>query len=115
MSADGLKFFAHELGHYYFFGRHEPGVTDIWGSYRENPVDLGMLGSASCVGTPSELRERLRAYEEAEVDQVFFVSQAGSNRHEDICASMELFSAAISHRANLLHVRRAPSDFREGD
>ena len=51
MSADGLKFFAHELGHYYFFGRHQPGVTDIWGSYRENPVDLGMLGSASCVGT----------------------------------------------------------------
>jgi alkanesulfonate monooxygenase SsuD/methylene tetrahydromethanopterin reductase-like flavin-dependent oxidoreductase (luciferase family) len=95
MGADGLKFFAHALGHYYFFGRHQPGVTDIWRSYQENPVDLGMLGSENCVGTPSELRERLRAYEDAGVDQVVFVSQAGNNRHEDICASMELFAHEV--------------------
>jgi alkanesulfonate monooxygenase SsuD/methylene tetrahydromethanopterin reductase-like flavin-dependent oxidoreductase (luciferase family) len=95
MGADGLKFFAHALGHYYFFGRHQPGVTDIWRSYQENPIELGMLGSASCVGTPSELRERLHAYEEAGVDQVVFVSQGGNNRHEDICASMELFAREV--------------------
>jgi hypothetical protein len=45
-----------------------------------------MLGSASHVGTASELRERLCAHEEAGAPQ------AGNNRHEDICTSMELFA-----------------------
>jgi alkanesulfonate monooxygenase SsuD/methylene tetrahydromethanopterin reductase-like flavin-dependent oxidoreductase (luciferase family) len=96
MGADGLKFFAHALGHYYIFGKHEPGTTDIWESYRRNPVDLGMLGGESnCVGTPGDLRSRLRAYEDVGVDQVIFVSQAGNNRHADICSSLELFAREV--------------------
>ncbi len=31
-------------------------------------------------------------YEDAGVDQLIFVSQAGRNRHEDICESLELFA-----------------------
>lgn len=93
---DGLAFFAHALGHYYFFGQHEPGKTSVWENYRTNPVNLGMIGTdSSCVGNPAEIRARLKAYEEAGVDQVIFVSQAGNNRHEDICASLELFGHEV--------------------
>jgi alkanesulfonate monooxygenase SsuD/methylene tetrahydromethanopterin reductase-like flavin-dependent oxidoreductase (luciferase family) len=93
---DGLKFFAHALGHYYVFGQHQPGTTNIWANYRENPVDLGMLGAESaCIGTPDEIRAKLRNFEEAGVDQVIFVSQAGNNRHEDICSSLDLFGREV--------------------
>jgi alkanesulfonate monooxygenase SsuD/methylene tetrahydromethanopterin reductase-like flavin-dependent oxidoreductase (luciferase family) len=96
MGEDGLKFFAHALGHYYVFGQHQPGATDIWSSYKKNPVDLGMLGAeSSCIGTPDEICTRLRAFEDAGVDQVIFVSQAGNNRHEDICSSLDLFGREV--------------------
>jgi alkanesulfonate monooxygenase SsuD/methylene tetrahydromethanopterin reductase-like flavin-dependent oxidoreductase (luciferase family) len=96
MGEDGLKFFAHALGHYYVFGQHQPGTTDIWANYRANPVDLGMLGAESaCIGTPDEIRTKLRNFEEAGVDQVIFVSQAGNNRHEDICSSLDLFGREV--------------------
>jgi hypothetical protein len=29
------------------------------------------------------------------VDQVIFIQQAGRNRHEDICSSLELFAAEV--------------------
>jgi hypothetical protein len=47
------------------------------------------------VGTPEQIREYLRRYEELGVDQVVFVSQAGRNRHEDIMESLELFGAEV--------------------
>jgi alkanesulfonate monooxygenase SsuD/methylene tetrahydromethanopterin reductase-like flavin-dependent oxidoreductase (luciferase family) len=109
MGEDGLKFFAHALGHYYVFGQHQPGVTDIWSSYRKNPVDLGMLGAESaCIGTPDEIRTRLRAFEDAGVDQVIFVSQAGNNRHEDICSSLDLFGREVIAEFQEREARRAP-------
>ena len=109
MGEDGLKFFAHALGHYYVFGQHQPGVTDIWSSYRKNPIDLGMLGAESaCIGTPDEIRTRLRAFEDAGVDQVIFVSQAGNNRHEDICSSLDLFGREVIAEFQEREARRAP-------
>jgi hypothetical protein len=32
---------------------------------------------------------------EVGVDQVIFIQQAGRNRHEDICSSLELFAAEV--------------------
>jgi hypothetical protein len=37
----------------------------------------------------------MRGYEDAGVDQVIFVSQAGRNRHEHICESLELFATDV--------------------
>jgi len=37
----------------------------------------------------------VRAYEDAGVDQLIFVSQAGRNRHEDVCESLELFAREV--------------------
>ncbi|MBF6569902.1 MAG: LLM class flavin-dependent oxidoreductase [Candidatus Binataceae bacterium] len=93
---DGLRFFAYALGHYYLFGRHEPARTDIWSNYRANPLSLPIIdGATSCVGSPEQIRQSLRAFESAGIDQVVLVSQAGNNRHEDICASLELFAKEV--------------------
>jgi hypothetical protein len=54
-----------------------------------------MDGSNSCVGSPDQIRKRLREFEEAGVDQVVFISQAGNNKHEDICSSLNLFAEKV--------------------
>ncbi len=96
MGEDGLKFFSYALGHHYFFGRHEPGKTDIWQNYKTNPMTMpGMGGEGACIGTPEQIRARLREFEDVGVDQVVFVSQAGRNKHEDICSSLEMFGREV--------------------
>jgi hypothetical protein len=37
----------------------------------------------------------MRRFEEAGVDQVVFLQQGGNNEHAHICASLELFAAAV--------------------
>jgi len=54
--------------------------------------DEGRLGG---IGTPGDLREHLEAFEATGVDQVVFIQQAGLNRHEDICESLELFGSDV--------------------
>jgi hypothetical protein len=104
------------LGHYYVYGDHRPGRTSVWDEFQQNRSLLGFdrevaaqtnvqlaaqlfqqaLGSSrGAIGTPAQLREFLRSYEEAGVDQVVFVSQAGRNRHEYICESLELFAREV--------------------
>ena len=113
---DGCHFFGYSLAHYYVFGQHRPGVTDIWQDFLKNRDSFGFsrpvaartgeplgaqlmeqgLGSLrGAIGTPDQVRELVRRYEEAGVDQLIFVSQAGRNRHEDICESMELFAREV--------------------
>jgi alkanesulfonate monooxygenase SsuD/methylene tetrahydromethanopterin reductase-like flavin-dependent oxidoreductase (luciferase family) len=96
MGEDGLKFFSYALGHHYVFGRHEPGKTNIWQNYRRHPINIpGAGGDHACVGTPDFIRKRLHEYEEVGVDQVVFISQAGNNKHEDICSSLNLFAEKV--------------------
>ncbi len=93
MGEEGLNFFSYALGHHYVFRPHEAGKTNIWRITRGNSIDIpGAGGENACIGTPDLIRERLRGYEEAGVDQVVFISQAGNNKHEDICSSLNLFA-----------------------
>ena len=113
---DGGHFFGYSLGHYYVFGDHVPGRSVIWDEFQQNRALLGFdreiaaqtnvqlaaqlfqqaLGSSrGAIGMPAQIREFIRGYEEAGVDQVVFVSQAGRNRHEHICESLELFAAEV--------------------
>ena len=113
---DGSHFFGYSLAHYYVFGMHKPGVTNVWEEFEENRERFGFsrpvaartglqlgaqlmeqgLGSLrGAVGTPAQIRDLVRTYEDAGVDQLIFVSQAGRNRHEDICESMELFAREV--------------------
>jgi hypothetical protein len=44
------------------------------------------------------MRAHLAAFQDAGIDQVIFLQQAGKNRHEHIVASLELFAAEVMGR-----------------
>ncbi len=113
---DGGHFFGYSLAHYYVFGSHQPGRTDLWSEFQANRSGWGFdrqvaartgqilgaqlleqgLGSLrGAIGTPRQIRDLLRGYADAGVDQVVFVSQAGRNHHDHICESMELFAQEV--------------------
>ena len=85
-------FFMYGLGHYAFFGQHEPGKTNLWDNYKNQPpkpvIDDPLASgsqSQNCIGTPDQIRAALRGFEESGVDQVLFLSQAGKIPHEMLC------------------------------
>jgi alkanesulfonate monooxygenase SsuD/methylene tetrahydromethanopterin reductase-like flavin-dependent oxidoreductase (luciferase family) len=95
---DGFRFFQFALAHHYVFGKHTPGRTNIWNRYLAVRDQLGteMLGSgAGCIGTPAQLRESLRIFQDAGVDQTIFIQQGGKNQHEHICEAPELFADEV--------------------
>jgi putative sterol carrier protein len=113
---DGAHFFGYSLAHYYVFGDHRPGVTNVWDEFQTKRAEYGFareiinaddgplgvkilqqgLGSLrGAIGTPEQVVDLVRRYEAAGVDQVIFVQQAGPNKHEHICESLELFGAKV--------------------
>jgi alkanesulfonate monooxygenase SsuD/methylene tetrahydromethanopterin reductase-like flavin-dependent oxidoreductase (luciferase family) len=113
---DGAHFFGYSLAHYYVFGDHRPGRTDIYEEFLARRDEVGFarsiitaqdaplglrvlqqgLGSLrGAIGTPEQVRDLCRRYEEAGVDQVIFVLQAGRNRHDHICEAIELFASDV--------------------
>ena len=92
---DGFRFFGYALGHHYIFGEHTPGRTDIWKRFEAARDSLPRAGGDRGIGTPDQLREHLRKFEDVGVDQVIFIQQGGKNRHEHICESLELFSEKV--------------------
>ncbi len=91
---DGFRFFGFALGHYYLFGTHRPGRTDIWKNF-EGVRDMMPDVPAGGIGTPDDLRAHLRKFQDVGVDQVIFIQQGGRNRHEHICEALELFAAEV--------------------
>ena len=78
---DGFHFFAYSLSHYYVFGSHTPGVTDVYAEFEEKREEYGFaklkaqgeeLGATAtseegldslrgAIGTPDQIRAFLRA------------------------------------------------------
>jgi alkanesulfonate monooxygenase SsuD/methylene tetrahydromethanopterin reductase-like flavin-dependent oxidoreductase (luciferase family)/putative sterol carrier protein len=129
---DGAHFFGYSLAHYYVFGEHHPGRTNIYEEFLgrrhevgfardvinpdDGPLGLkilqeGMGSLRGAIGTPDQIRDLCRRYEQAGVDQVIFVSQAGRNRHEHICESLELLGREVlpefAQRADEAETERA--------
>jgi alkanesulfonate monooxygenase SsuD/methylene tetrahydromethanopterin reductase-like flavin-dependent oxidoreductase (luciferase family) len=114
---EGANFFGYSLAHYYVFGDHVPAATDVWQEFLERRGTTGFspeatlaarketlgatvaagdqTGLRGAIGTPDQLRRFLRRYEEAGIDQLIFVMQAGHSRHEDIMESLELFGSEV--------------------
>jgi alkanesulfonate monooxygenase SsuD/methylene tetrahydromethanopterin reductase-like flavin-dependent oxidoreductase (luciferase family) len=113
---DGSHFFGYSLAHYYAFGVHQLGETSVWDEFVANRsrfgfdrqvaaqegqvlgaklLERGMGALRGAIGTPAQISDLIRRYEAAGIDQLIFVSQAGNNRHEHICESMELFAAEV--------------------
>lgn len=115
---DGAHFFGYSLAHYYQMG-HVVGGTDVWAEFLERRDDTGFardivtaqdaplgvrllqegLGSLrGAIGTPQQVTDLVERYQAAGVDQVIFVLQAGRNRHDHICQSLELFGKEVLPR-----------------
>jgi alkanesulfonate monooxygenase SsuD/methylene tetrahydromethanopterin reductase-like flavin-dependent oxidoreductase (luciferase family) len=113
---DGAHFFGYSLAHFYGMGTHVPGRTVVWDEFLANRDERGFarsivtpdaaplavkimqhgLGSLrGAIGTPEQVLDLCRRYEAVGVDQVIFVLQAGPNRHEHICESLELFAREV--------------------
>jgi alkanesulfonate monooxygenase SsuD/methylene tetrahydromethanopterin reductase-like flavin-dependent oxidoreductase (luciferase family) len=95
--AEGSSFFQFALGFYNSHGPVVPGTVDLWQeflAYKETPKGQA-AASGGLIGSPETIRARLRRFEESHVDQVILLNQAGKNRHEDICSSLELFAAEV--------------------
>lgn len=90
---EGFRFFRFALAHYYYNGSQIPGETDIWQLFKQSEQDSP--GERAGIGTPDQVREHLEIMEEAGVDQVVFIQQAGMNQHEDICEALELFADKV--------------------
>ncbi|MGH8982507.1 MAG: LLM class flavin-dependent oxidoreductase [Acidimicrobiia bacterium] len=117
--AEGVNFIGYSLGHYYVFGRHKPGAGHLWDDYRERRAERGYdpdavalaagngerlgakavaegtSGLRGAMGTPGQVRDYLRRYEDCGVDQVILSCAAGRNRHEHIMETLELFARDV--------------------
>ena len=113
---DGAHFFGYSLAHFYGMAPHHPGVTNVWEAFQRDRAEKGFsreivtaeaaplavrlmqhgLGSLrGAIGTPEQITELIRRYDSVGVDQLVFVLQAGPNKHEHICESLELFGEKV--------------------
>jgi alkanesulfonate monooxygenase SsuD/methylene tetrahydromethanopterin reductase-like flavin-dependent oxidoreductase (luciferase family) len=100
---EGFEFFAYALR---ALVTHDtvPGRTELWNEFQEQraekaaEVDDGVaLGDSAApgIGTPAEFLEHAKSFQEAGVDQIILLQQAGRNTHAQICESLELFAAEV--------------------
>ena len=104
LGLEGFQFFGFALAHYYLLGAHIPGRTNVWDAFRGN--QLPMPGGSGGIGTPDQVRQAMREFEAAGVDQAIFIQQAGNNRHEEICAALELFASRVMPEFQERHAER---------
>jgi len=100
---DGFEFFGYALGSLVTKDT-VPGRTTLWedfhrirGDKTEQIVRTAALDPqySSGIGTPEDVRRHLHEFEEAGVDQVILLQQAGRNPHDQIVESMNLFAAEV--------------------
>jgi alkanesulfonate monooxygenase SsuD/methylene tetrahydromethanopterin reductase-like flavin-dependent oxidoreductase (luciferase family) len=81
-----------------------PGRSRLWESFQQarGTRTADLIASAALdsyrgagIGTPDDMRAHLHDFEDAGVDQVIFLQQAGRNRHQMICESLELFAGEV--------------------
>ena len=101
---EGFHFFGYALAHYYITGTHLPGQSDIWAEFKQKGPSIG--GPTGGIGNPEEVRANLEKFEAMGVDQVIFIQQAGNNRHEHICDSLELFADRVLPAFKARHAAR---------
>ena len=102
---EGFEFFGYALGSLYGFGEHKPGRTNLFEEFRtqrnkrleDDPIEFAnaLTAERGGIGTPEDMRAHLRKFADVGVDQVTFIQQAGMNKHEHICESLELFAKEV--------------------
>ncbi len=83
-----------------------PGRTDMWGDFQkmrgnrtEELIEAAEIGTdgghAPGIGTPDDFRAHIHDFQEAGVDQIILLQQAGRNSHAEICRSLNLFADKV--------------------
>jgi alkanesulfonate monooxygenase SsuD/methylene tetrahydromethanopterin reductase-like flavin-dependent oxidoreductase (luciferase family) len=81
-----------------------PGRTTLWDDYvairgdkTEQIVKTAAMDPeySSGIGTPDDLRKHIREFQDAGVDQLILMQQAGRNPHSQICESLNLFAKEV--------------------
>src|SRR5206468_3431029 len=85
---EGQQFFKWALAWYYRFGSHVPGRTNLWDEFKRATPEP--MAGISAVGSPDVVRRHFAELEQAGVDQVILLQQAGRYSHEDVCRTLEL-------------------------
>lgn len=101
--AEGFEFFGYALASMVTKDQ-QPGRTDMWGEFIKQRGDKtermiqesqDLMAQPAGIGTPEDMMAHLKAFQESGVDQVIFMQQAGRNKHEHICESLELFADRV--------------------
>jgi hypothetical protein len=93
---EGFRFFQFALAWHYGFGEHYPGRTNIWEKFQLAQRHMPMNDFAEAgISDPAGVREHVRKFQAAGIDQLGFVLQGGRNRHEHICEALELFAGEV--------------------
>ena len=92
---DGFRFFGFSIAHYAMYGEHRPGLTNLWKRFQAVKDEMSETPGSGSIGTPESVRAHLKSYADVGIDQMIFIQQSGSNRHDHICEAMELFASEI--------------------
>ncbi|MFC4946716.1 LLM class flavin-dependent oxidoreductase [Pseudonocardia sp. GCM10023141] len=108
--SEAMESLTFAVRHYYTFGRHHPGRTDLSARRERTQAEMraeagaesgaesaGVHGGHS-VGTPDRVAAHLAELRDTGVDQVILAHQAGRTPHAQICASLELFADQVLPR-----------------
>lgn len=95
--AAGWTFFIFALSYYGRHGVDAPGEGDLWAAYQDwrHSDKAKQAVDNALVGSPETIARKLRAFQDAHVDQVILLNQAGKTSHQDICDSLELFAKEV--------------------
>jgi alkanesulfonate monooxygenase SsuD/methylene tetrahydromethanopterin reductase-like flavin-dependent oxidoreductase (luciferase family) len=95
--ASGWTFFNFALRYYYSQGPIAPGSVNLWKEYEKwrDANESKAQRATGLIGSPETLRQRMRKFQQSNIDQVILLNQAGKNTHEDICSSLELFAREV--------------------
>ncbi len=95
--ASGWTFFIFALSYYGRMGVDAPGEGNLWEEFQDwrHGEKAQDAFKGALIGSPATIREKLHQFQEAHVDQVILLNQAGKTSHEDICGSLKMFAEEV--------------------
>ena len=95
--ASGWTFFIFALSYYGRKGVDAPGEGNLWEEFEDwrHSEKAQDAFTGALIGSPATIREKLHQFQEAHVDQVILLNQAGKTSHEDICGSLKMFAEEV--------------------
>ena len=107
--ASGWTFFIFALSYYGRKGVDAPGEGNLWEEFQDwrHSEKAQDAFKGALIGSPATIRKKLHQFQEAHVDQVILLNQAGKTSHEDICGSLKMFAEEVMPEFHALEADHA--------